>query len=266
VVSAVEGQPIAVVHVPGPTIFPFVLSVGFLLLFTAALLDSAGLALLGGLVSLAGVVGWFWPRRSERLALQEMAARGDGHPPLAVAGPLSNGWWATVVLLLVLATALATLVASYVYLGDGTLAWAPVRLDVTRPLLASGLLGAGGLAIVGAAATLRRRAVWTRRLALAMGTALGVAFIVASVATYRAAGLAPHESAYASIVLGFLGFQWLLVALGLAMVVAAQCWAWLAPHDPRGHGVLLNAALVNGFGLVAWAVVFATVYLTPRLG
>src|SRR5688572_32728560 len=44
-----------------------------------------------------------------------------GRLPLATAGPLSNGWWATLVLMAVLATALLTLVASYVYLGDGTL-------------------------------------------------------------------------------------------------------------------------------------------------
>jgi cytochrome c oxidase subunit I+III len=62
VVSTLDARPLAVVHLPGPTIAPFALSVGFVLLFAGALVDGPWLAGLGALVSGAATVGWFWPQ------------------------------------------------------------------------------------------------------------------------------------------------------------------------------------------------------------
>jgi cytochrome c oxidase subunit I+III len=266
VVSALEARPLAVVHIPGPTIVPFVMSVGFVGLFAAALLDSTALAIVGGVVTLAAIVGWFWPQPSERRALDELGTPVVGRLPLATAGPLSNGWWATLVLMAVLATALLTLVASYVYLGDGTLAWAPRAPTLPWGLIATGLAAGSGAAMLVATLGLKRAALWTRRLALAVTTVLTIAFLVVSGIAYAAVGSPASESAYGSIVLGLFGYQWLVAVLCLAMLVAGQLWSWLAPDDPRGAAVLLNTSLVVGFSVVSWLVVFAMVYLTPRLG
>jgi heme/copper-type cytochrome/quinol oxidase subunit 3 len=217
-------------------------------------------------VTLAGVVGWFWPRRVERFAQEDLGTPSADRLPLAVAGPLANGWWATVVLVLVLATALMTLVASYVYLGDGTLAWAPSVPAPGLALLSTGLLLACVPAIGVAALSVRRDAAWMRRLALAATMGLGVVSIAVGMTAYRALGVAPHETAYGSIVMALLGYQGLVVGLALAMLVLAQLWAWLAPRDPRGHAVTFNSALVIAFAALNGLVVFATVYLAPRLG
>jgi cytochrome c oxidase subunit I+III len=266
VVSAVEGRPVAVVHVPGPTVVPFVVSVGFVGLLAAVLLDSPTLALFGGVVTLAGVVAWFWPRRTERLAQEELGAAIAGRLPLAVAGPLANGWWATGILVLVLATALVTLVASYVYLGDGTVAWAP-RVPAPGIALLATALALGAVGAIGLAAlSVRRDAVWTRRLALGATTGAAALSIALGVAAYRAMDVTPHHTAYGSIVVALLGYQGLVVGLALAMLVLAQLWAWLAPRDPRGHAVVHNTALVTAFAGFSALVVFATVYLAPRLG
>jgi cytochrome c oxidase subunit I+III len=266
VVSAVEGRPLAVVQVPGPTIVPLVVSLGIVGLLAAALVDSGTLAVLGSLVTLAGIVGWFWPRRVERFAQEDLGTPSADRLPLAVAGPLANGWWATVVLVLVLATALVTLVASYVYLGDGTLAWAPSVPESGLALLSTGLLLACIPAIGVAALSVRRDAAWMRRLALATTMGLGMISIAVGAAAYRALGVAPHETAYGSIVVALFGYQGLVVGLALAMLVLAQLWAWLAPRDPRGHAVTFNGALVVAFAGFNALVVFATVYLAPRLG
>ncbi|MGH7277349.1 MAG: cbb3-type cytochrome c oxidase subunit I [Candidatus Rokuibacteriota bacterium] len=265
-VSALDGRPVAIVHVPGPTIFPFVVAVGFVALLVAALRDSFGLAIVGMLVTLVGITGWFWPRRSERLAMEEMAGAEDGGLPLGIAGPLSNGWWATVVLILILTTALGTFVASYFYLGDGTLAWAPVQPQATLPGIATLVLLAGGGAMLAAVATLRRAKHAQRRLWLVLATLTGVGFIALTAWAYRASGLVAADTAYGSIVFGLLGFQWIVTVLALAMLTIAQLWAWLAPPDARGHAVLLNAALVQAFAVASWMVVALTVYVTPRLG
>ena len=49
--------------------------------------------------------------------MEEIGGPGADELPLAQAGPMSNGFWGTAVFVLVLATALATFVASYFYLG-----------------------------------------------------------------------------------------------------------------------------------------------------
>jgi cytochrome c oxidase subunit I+III len=266
VVSALEGRPLAIVHLPGPTLVPFVVSVGFVGLLAAALIDSPGVALLGALVTAGGVAGWFWPRESERRALDELGEMHPGRLPLAVAGPLANGWWATGVLVLVLATALVTLVACYFYLGGATLDGARVMPPLAAPLAATALLLAAGGAMLWAGRTIGTGRIARRRLALAATSGLATLFVALTILSYRAMGVPPHESAYGSILLGLLGFQWLVMGLLLVMLGLAQLWAWLAPADPRGHAVLLNASLVSHFTLGSWLVVAATLYLTPRLG
>ena len=266
VVSTVDGRPLAVVHVPGATVVPLIVSVGIVGLLAAALVDSGLLAVLAGVVTFGGVVSWFWPRRSERYAQEDFVGAEDDRLPLAIAGRLANGWWATAVLILVLATALATLVACYVYLGDGTLAWAPAIPRAGLAMVSTALAVAGALSGGVSALSVSRAAVWIRRGALAGSAVFGVASIVVGVAAYRALGASPQETAYGSIVVSLFGYQGLVVGLGLAMLTLAQLWAWLAPRDPRGHAVVFNSALVLAFQAVSALVVLATLYVTPRLG
>ena len=265
VVSPWHARPVAVVHLPSSTIFPFVLSVGFVLLFAAALLDGIVLAGLGIAVSAVGLTGWFWPQETERLAIAEMDAGRDGALPLAVVGPMSNGWWGTIVLLAILGTALASLVASYAYLAAGA-SW-----PSTPPGGAAATV-LGCVALVAASAVIHRasRSLGTdgtrrRRAALVLGFSLHVAFVGLAVAAFRATGVTPESSAYGSIVLALFLFQWLAGGLTLVMLGTAVSWAILAPADIRGHATLVNAALVSHFALGAALIVFATIHLGPRL-
>jgi hypothetical protein len=263
VVSPGHAHPVAIVHLPAATIFPFVLSVGFVLLFAAALLDSLVLAGLGVLVSAAGVVGWFWPQDSERIAIRETGDAGAGELPLAVVGPASNGWWGTVVLIVILATALVTLVASYAYLAAGA-AWP----DVPPGGLLAAIAGAGALAVaVGAVrrATRSLGANGLRRRRMALGAALCLQAVSIGLAlrAYADSGVAPESSAYGSIVLALFLFEWLVGGLALAMLGTAALWAWRAPADVRGHATLVNAALVVHFALGSAVLVRATTYLGP---
>ncbi|MGQ0562675.1 MAG: cbb3-type cytochrome c oxidase subunit I, partial [Gemmatimonadota bacterium] len=114
VVSVKDGTPKAIVHVPGPTLWPFVMAVAFVFVFAAALLDSMTSLAIGGILTLVALVGWFLPQDTERRALaQTVHTSQRGGLPLAIAGPESNGFWGTLVLISVLATALLTLLSSY---------------------------------------------------------------------------------------------------------------------------------------------------------
>ena len=87
----------------------------------------------------------------------------------------------------------------------------------------------------------------------------------AAVRAFQEGGFDPKLSAYASGVLGIVGFTWLAGVGAAGMLLTAVLWAWRAPADPRGRGVALNAALVTYTSTACWLAALAVVYLWPRL-
>jgi cytochrome c oxidase subunit I+III len=285
VVGVTDGRPLALAHLPRRSIWPFILSIGFVLLFLAALLDNLWIALGGLVVTAIALGGWFWPIDTETVAIRETGADRDDagpsraeHPsdkregsdvalPLAVGDRASNGYWGTGVLLAILGTASATFIASYFYLGQGPTPIPPGT--VPPPLMPA--LWASLAAVVAVGATrwitgsVDRRRDGARRLALLLTLLAQLAVLWLSLASWRGAELEPARSGYGSGVLGVMGFGW-FVNIGLAIMLAvALLWAWRAPRDPRGRGVALNASLVSYFSCANWLVTLAVVHLWPRL-
>jgi len=291
VVDVLDGRPRALAHLPRRSVWPFVMSVGFTTLFVAALLDDTWVALAGAVITAVALVGWFWPVDTETTAIDEAyvdeARVAGGEPtdatpaapqavgyragmpglPLAVGDRAANGYWGTCVLLAILGTALATLVAAYFYLGRGLVPVPPGREPPPLPWA----LAATGAALLAAAVTrwltgaVDRRAHGRRRIALLLLFALWAAFAWLAVRALGDANIRPAQDAYDSCLLALVGFT-VLLALGiLGMLVAGLLWAWRRPADPRGRGVALNSSLVSYAGTVAWLVVLAVVHLWPRL-
>jgi cytochrome c oxidase subunit I+III len=262
-VSLRGAKPEAVVHMPGPTIWPFIMSVAFVFLFAGALVENAILAALGTVGTIAALAGWFWPMRSERLAVEEIQRGEHTGLPLGIAGPLANGWWGTLVLMVVLATALATLVASYLYLAPR---WNVVEpTDGTEIILASTAVAVALLAAAvtwwgGRGGTLDNAG--RRRLGLTAGFLLDLTLLAVLWLLY-----AYHETAHTRSVdaLGsffyiMLLFQGIVTGMHALWTGVAQLWAWIAPTDLRGLSPARNVALVSYFLVLSWCVVVATMY------
>ncbi len=264
-VTVVDAHPIAVVHVPGPTWAPFTMSVGFLVLFAALIVDHV-ISIGAGLAIIAfALVLWFRPRRSEEAAMEDDDARRPDDLPLAISGREANGYWGTAVFLLVLATALTSFVASYFYLAEGPSPhWPPAAPPA---LLFPALATAGLLAAALSMRSAVRRVEGGRGAAgpvlLSLLLAAGAAAL--SVAGFLRSGLEPASSGYASAHLGVEGFQWLVILVQSVMLFVALLWSWRRPKDRRGHAVVHNTSLVTWFSAASAAVVFATLYLTPRV-
>jgi cytochrome c oxidase subunit I+III len=270
-VSTVDGRPEGIAWIPGPTIWPLVLSLGFTLLFTGALVNSVLITGAGLLVSGLATAGWFWPTRSQQLAIDEMRPKGfrvipnrrPGTPlPLVLVGRGSTGWWGMVVLITVLATALASLVASYFYLAAR---W-PTQpaVDTMERIIGAAcavfLLSSGGLLHL---TTRRPSRIGPRRIGLALASLIAVAALalVYGAYAYREAGFTRALDARGSLVYTLLGFQGLVILGGLVLMVVAQLWLWRRPDDPRGDAVTELAVPYWYFAVASGVVVFATLYL-----
>ena len=286
IVGVADGRPIALAHLPRRSIWPFVVSVGFLLLFTAALLDHKWIAIAGLAVTAFGVGGWFWPIDTETVAIREtQAARDDAAPggperpsdtpagsalglPLAVGDRAANGYWGTWVLLAILATASATFLTGYFYLGQGADPIPPGH--VPPPLVPALVATLAALVAVGATRWMTH-AVDNRqggaRLAAALLAMLAQgAIVVLSIMAWRSAGYEPAMSGYASGVLGVLLWGWVVTGGATIMLATAVLWAWRAVGDPRGNGVALNSSLVSYFSAANWLVTLVAIFLWPRVG
>lgn len=78
VTTPLDAEPERIVPMPGDTLAPLALAVGLLVLFAGLLVKLWWLAGLGGLITLAALVAWLWPRRKllERVPARLGAARG----------------------------------------------------------------------------------------------------------------------------------------------------------------------------------------------
>ncbi|MGQ0647199.1 MAG: cytochrome c oxidase subunit I, partial [Gemmatimonadaceae bacterium] len=261
-----DARPAARVHLPGPTIWPFVLSVAMLVLFVAALLDSVLLVLLGAGLTAVALVGWFRPPQTLRLALAEsQAADRPGILPLGVHGRLSNGWWGTLVMLLILASALATIVGSYWYLANQWERWSWEPPDAMESLLAGVAIPIAIASAVLTASASRaddERGVPRRRVGLTLAALVAVVecILIWLLYSYREASLTRAVDAHGSLVFLMLVFLGATTLLHLVMILVAAAWAWRAPDDPLGLAPAKNGGLVGAFVVLCWVAVVVTVY------
>jgi hypothetical protein len=264
-----DAQPLAITHFPRASIWPFAMSVAFVLIFAGALIDSGWLALAGLTGTLVSLGGWFWPMDSQRLALEETKGANErGELPLAVHGPISNGWWGTIVMIIVYATALATLVASYLYLAPR---WdESALLDFTSGILASVVLGSVATSAVlnwWAGRSDGPTEAGIRRFALTVSTLLDAAAVglTCLLFAYHRVGSTAAAHAQQSLLYLFLVFFLMVALTHIAIVGTAALWAWRAPDDERGLAPAKNGALMGYFAAASCLVTGAMFYVLPRI-
>ncbi|MGH7636486.1 MAG: cytochrome c oxidase subunit I, partial [Gemmatimonadaceae bacterium] len=251
VVGSLDGRALAIAHLPRRSWWPFVMSLGFTTLFVSALLEIGWIAWTGIAVTLASIVGWFWPQHTEALAISELYEEGKQDRnariqlPLAIGDRSANGYWGTCVLVGILLTSLATIVASYFYLGTGA---SPDSAGSLPPLGWAIAAAVTSLVAVGITRwlthTVDEKPPAARRWPVVVGFVTFAALTWLAFPVWQATELVASESGYASSVLALVGFAGLVAASATAMFIAALLWAWRSPADPRGKGVALNSSLV----------------------
>jgi cytochrome c oxidase subunit I+III len=265
-VSALDGKPLAVAWMPGPTLWPVIMSFGFLATFVGALVENGWLAGVGVAVILVSLLGWFWPNVGQEKAMAEIGDQAGEHRlPLAIAGPQSNGYWAMWIFLVIMSVAFATIIAAYYYLGDDGERLPAAIPDPRMAMWASAAAVALAAATYWMARAMRRRQAWSWRLGSAAALALSPVLGWLTVRAWTDTGLAAAESAHASMFVTTIGFNWVLLLVLLPMLLFTLVWAVLRPADVRGHGLAWLTELQGYFTAACWLITVAVLYLSPRL-
>jgi cytochrome c oxidase subunit I+III len=268
VTSTLEGQPKEVFRVSGPSFWPFCTALGTIILFTAEIFNFHIVALIGIFVITASLIGWHWPDDAPTSEEEEEAFAKEHQVEIWTTGSRTVGRSGMMLLILISWTALACLLFSYFYIRLVNEVWPPEGFELpnlTLALISGGLLLLSGGAIYWALQGIRTG--HNRRLALGLAVNLSLGAVVIGLQIFDLTQLEFRwdTHAYGSlfytlgvVILGILLGGWLMNAVTFM-------WAWRGRFSAKRHVMAENGALYWYSAIVAWLVVFATLYLSPYL-
>ena len=229
ITSPLRAEPEYLQIMPGPSPWPLLAAIftaGFFLLLTVQAYIP-GFA--SGVLAVLCTLRWLWD--TDRVVKEEEVDVGAGIMlPTYVTGPRTHGWWAMVILLIVIGMIFAMAVFSFLYLyGVQPAFWvAPAGWHgaaVVLPLYAL----AAGLALWSRVMLARERTqLWTPGVlflcaSVALSAAVGV-----DIAFWHASGLRPEASGQGAIVYMLLTLTALLAFIGLLMA------GYISARNSRG--------------------------------
>ena len=250
VTSVVEARPHYLVQLPGPGWAHVIAAVFTAAFFIILVFKLIAPALACGVIAIAAILVWMWqidPGPGEPVDIG-----GGLTVPVNVAGPSSHSWWATVTLILVIATYFVCLVFSFFYywlvnLGEWPPAGTPLPpfewpaaaavLYVLASLMmmaATQLIGRGG-----------RDGPWTAlRVALVLALVLLIAAWGIDIQSLRLSGLSFNETAFGAMAYTMSGMNGLLVAALALMVLFALARSFAGLLDGVHRAVFDNVRLL----------------------
>jgi cytochrome c oxidase subunit I+III len=269
VTDAVSGEPQAVQHLSGPSIIPLLTALALFVGAVGVLAEYYVAALLAFVVTGGFLIRWLHPNDAFAEKVIESGVGERSGLPVLPTGTLSVGWWGTVCLLGILASAFGAVFVSYFYIRLFSEVWP--QGGIPLPSIAAGAVGV--VVMIAAAAAFR----WgSARIAAGGGSAkwgilaamgLGTAFLVVKVAELARLGFAPQENAYASLFHLLTWMSMLVVLVGIVMLLAL--WRRLRKGDPTGGRITLLQTQVTGlmwyFAAAATVAVLGVLYLAPYI-
>jgi len=247
ITTPLRAEPHHVILLPGPGWLPVLGAFGtaaFFLLLTVKWMASA---FAFGWLAIGCVLAWLW--QTDRLPTDSVQVADGVQLPLGAARLHSHSWWATLVLLVVDFTVLASLAFGHVHLAMLAPVCPPPGAALPPPgqvwLAAAGFAASGALLgwsgrPLAAGAALRR----ARLLPLLAATGVLVAAFGGLLAAVVGTGLAPTAhgwSATLAALLAYLGFH-----VAVVLVAAAYLGAriWHGEVTPRQRATFDNIALL----------------------
>lgn len=269
VTSTLEGKPLEIFRVANPSIWPFVASVGLIVIFGSEIWSLRWVAAIGALIFVVSLIGWHWPTKVATSEEEEQAFAREHGVLVRSSGSRTVARSGMILTLLVFGIGLADLLFSYFYIRLENPSWPPPGFENPDWLLpVIGLvLWLASLLPLGRAV----RAIHEDRQP-ALRSSLVLALVPAAVAT----GLLTYvlvtknytvsDHAYASLFILIEGFLVLLMLGGLGMNLFVQYFARRGEYSSNRYIAVENTALYFSvtavFGLLILAVLYGVPYLT----
>jgi heme/copper-type cytochrome/quinol oxidase subunit 3 len=211
-----------------------------------------------GIIAIGAMLRWGWELdRGAKLAPVDIG--GGIRLPLYASGPLSQAWWAVIILILVIGTTYACLVFSYFYMWTVRPELWPA--DASKaPWTSAAFLLASSAALAIANRGLKH--VSSIAVCGALGAAVVLMLSASALELHAHRAISPSESSYGALVQTFVAFNGVssIAVSVLALYAAARRNAGLLDHERRNvfdcvrllwHYVvgqnLAGLALVHGF-------------------
>ncbi len=214
---------------PLPSAWPLIAALSTAGAFLLLTVQAYGVAIASGAVAVLSLIRWLW-ETDRPVALKEVDIGGGIRLPTYVTGPRSHGWWAMVIVLIVLGMNHLMTIFSFVFVyGIHPEYWSEAADPLWLVPIVGGYGAAAGLGLLGRRLLAREKSThWSpaTQILLAAG-AMGIALAI-DFWSWGAHGLDPELSAQGALVYAFLVQQGMLVAVVLLMA------CYLAARNSRG--------------------------------
>jgi cytochrome c oxidase subunit III len=200
---------------------------------------------------------------------QPYAAVNAAELPALINGRDAPIWWGIVGLILIECVVFSALIISYFYLGFMNTEWPLAGVenpDLLLPSIGTAAILASSLSMYIADKGIKKNKVQRLKWGLVVSVLFAAVFLALKAYEYSDKGYRWDSHAYGSIVWVIIFFHSAhVVSLGLkTVVVATLSWRGFFTKENR------IAVTVNGFYwhfvVLVWIPLFATLYLSPRLG
>ncbi|MEO7085117.1 MAG: cytochrome c oxidase subunit 3 [Gemmatimonadaceae bacterium] len=182
--------------------------------------------------------------------------------------PKTTGWWGMVWLCATEAMLFASFLGAYFFLRGNIDAFAAEGgryVPLTLPAIMTVVLLSSSATAWWAERGIERGDSVRLRIGLGVTMLLGLAFLSLQAVEYSHRDSSWTTSAYDSLFITITGFHGAHVAAGLLMNAYVQLRAWLGHFDDEHHAAVSNVLLYWHFVDGVWVLLFAVLYLSPRL-
>jgi cytochrome c oxidase subunit I+III len=247
VTSPLRAEPEYLEIMPGPSGWPFAAAIFTALFFLSLTVQAYGFGIACGIVAVGCVLRWLWDT-DRPVAPKEVDVGAGIMLPTYVTGPRSHGWWAMVILLIVVAMIFVMTLFSFAYLfGIHPRFWKPAPpAGWLAPILA--LYAGGGLLAFLARRLLRKgTTLWTPPTLMLIAAALLPIALLIDIWSWKSSGFDPQLTAQAALVHAFFSQQAMLCAVSILMAL------YIAARVSRG---MITEPRNNSFDLATMFILY----------
>jgi cytochrome c oxidase subunit I+III len=266
--SWLDAVPVQRIHLPGPTIVPFLASLAVAFTFIGFIFHVIFVPI-GALLVFITFVAWHWPRGDDWDLSDEKVREGLPSSTIATRyGVRPPFYWGMAMLILIEVVVFGALMSSYYFLRSSNVEWPIGGIDPPKlllPTINAFILFASSIPMYLSDKAIEKGNQRGLAIGLTISILLAIVFLIVKVVEYSGNDYTWSTNAYGSIVWTITGFHsaHVLALILKTIVIATLAWKGYFTAE-RKAGISANG-LYWHFVVVIWVPLFFTLYLAPYL-